>query len=553
MKIVSDILHIELSAHQSFEKRNFEEIKAAFLFAQNNNIRKIIFPSGTFFVSNNIAEVQMEKMLGAEFKRREVQNVMASLDGASDIEIEGNNSTLIFRGIIAPFDFYRCNNITVKNITIDWERPVFSIGTAEKISSGEITVRFDEEYALKGGEPVVSYQDYDAESGGFSGFCIFEGVEKLEKTSEQTVLLKNEFASAVKKGNRVIMRHIYSFAPCFHLLECANFTFCGVVIHTAPGMGIICHKSADLSFENLCVQPSHGRLLSTNTDATHFISCFGRISFNKCFFSFMGDDAVNVHGFYLAVKEKKSSRELILTVESSIQDDVFDSPQHLDKVEFVKRDTLYPYAEAKIIEVKDIDAENNTVRVTFDRDLPENFELTDVIANASKTASLTFSNCTVKNIRGRALLIQTRNAVVENCLFENCTGQGVHINTAAGWWESIGTRNIIVRRNRFLNCGYGSTKYCDSVGVVIETECSVLKTGVHKNTEISDNYIEGSNTGILVRCADSVKIKNNFFFLDEKFNQVDIDYSDNVEISGGNLLKHKIKTGHNAFNVSVKA
>ena len=62
MRTESDILYLELNTEISFEKNNFEEIKNAFLFAQNNHIRKIVFPKGEFFVSNDIAEAQMAKM-----------------------------------------------------------------------------------------------------------------------------------------------------------------------------------------------------------------------------------------------------------------------------------------------------------------------------------------------------------------------------------------------------------------------------------------------------------------------------------------------------------
>lgn len=551
MKIKSDILYLEFSSNPLFKKENFEEIKKSFLFAQNNNIRKIVFPTGTFFFSNDMAKKQMEKVFNGTFTYSEDINVMVSLKNVSDIEIEGNNSTLIFEGLITPFDFFMCNNISIKDLTIDWLRPAFSEGIVEKVSQDEAVIKVNEKYHLNGGEAVPSYQDCDNDTGMLSGLCIFGNKEKLVKAASQTFILKNEFISGVKQGNRIIMRHILDCVTSFHLLECKNVSFSNIIIHATPGMGIICHKSADLSFERLCVKPSHGRMLSTNADATHFISCFGKISFNNCFFSFMGDDAVNVHGFYLAVKKIISSRELLLAAQIRPQDGVFDVPDVFDNIEFVKSDTLYPYAKAQIIEVKDIDMDNKLVQVVLDTDLPEEFELSDVLGNTTKTAELIFVNCEVENIRGRAVLIQTRDVLIENCRFKNCTGQGVHIDTATGWWEAIATRNITVRKNHFLNCGYGSTKYCDSVGVVIETECGKPKIGVHKYINISDNYITGENTGILVRCADGVDIKNNIFEIDENYMQVDIDYSKNVKVTGGNFSKNSINIGDNTSNISI--
>ena len=553
MKIESNVIYLELSSDYSTEKKNFEEIRKAFSYVQENeSFTKVVFPEGKYLCSNELAHLQMEKVYNGNFRYGDDTNVMVLLKNVSNLEIEGNGCTLVFEGIMTPFDFYLCSNVEIKNLTIDWLRPAFTEGVAISVSDHEALIKLNEGYHLNGGESVPSYQDCDNVTGKLSGLCIFGNKEKLEKVSDDTFLLSNEFVSGIKPGNRVIMRHILDCATSFHLLECTNFSFSDVTLHTTPGMGIIGHKSTELSFERLCVKPSNGRMLSTTADATHFISCYGKISFNDCYFTFMGDDAVNVHGFYLGVKEVINSRELLLTSRIRPQDGVFDVPHAFDTVEFVKSDTLYPYGTAQIIEVKNIDEENKLVQVVLDRDLPDEFQIEDVLANTTKTAELVFSNCTVEKIRGRAVLVQTRGAIIENCRFENCTGQGVHIDTATGWWESIGTRNITIRNNSFLNCGYGSTKYCDSVGVVIETECSIAKTGVHKQINISDNYIKGENTGILVRCADGVTIENNTFEIDEAHKLIDIDFAENVQVSGENISANRIKIGNNTQNISIK-
>ena len=37
--------------------------------------------------------------------------------------------------------------------------------------------------------------------------------------------------------------------------------------------------------------------MSTNTDATHFSSCYGKLTLQNCVFEGHGDDAVNVHNY----------------------------------------------------------------------------------------------------------------------------------------------------------------------------------------------------------------------------------------------------------------
>ena len=283
-----------------------------------------------------------------------------------------------------------------------------------------------------------------------------------------------------------------------------------VTLHSGCGMGVIAHKCGNLDFDGYRDIPALGRPMSTNTDATHFISCNGKISMRGCEFEGMGDDAVNVHGFYITVTEILDDKTVAATIEAAVQDGITDIPDRGDIVEFSARDTLLPFAKGEIASV-DANEKSLSLVIGFKAKLPDAVKAGCVMGNTSKAAEFSAENCTVKNIRGRAMLIQTRNAVIKNNLFEGCTGQGVHISTAAGWWESIGTRNVEVSSNRFIDCGYGITKYCDAVGVVVEDEAERQAAGVPKNMTITNNYIKGENVGIKASGVDGITISGNTF------------------------------------------
>lgn len=132
-----------------------------------------------------------------------------------------------------------------------------------------------------------------------------------------------------------------------------------------------------------------------------------------------------------------------------------------------------------------------------------------LIACISEMPQLIFNNCAVRNIRGRGLLIQTRNVTIKNCLFDGCTGQALHIDTAYDWGESIGVRNVTVTDNKFIDCGFGSTKYCDAVAVVVETEADEEAIGVHRDIFIKDNIIIGNKNAFKLSCCRDVLIEDN--------------------------------------------
>lgn len=220
----------------------------------------------------------------------------------------------------------------------------------------------------------------------------------------------------------------------------------------------------------------------------------------------MGDDAINVHGFYLRIK-KAEGRKIWFALEQCCQDGVNYYPDAGQMIEFISARSLQPYGEARIQSVE-FDDETRSGVLCCEREIEEIAREGELIANQTEIARLTFERCVVRNIRGRAALVQTRGVLIDHCLFEGCTG-GVHICTETGWWESIATRDITISNNRFLHCGYGKTSYCDAVAVVSSTNAPEQTVGLHKNIKILCNQIVGSVTPVLITCAEDVLLKGN--------------------------------------------
>ena len=177
--------------------------------------------------------------------------------------------------------------------------------------------------------------------------------------------------------------------------------------------------------------------------------------------------------------------------------------------------------------------------------------MTDIIANISKHAKLKFTNCTVRDIRGRGILVQTRDAIIENNNFEYCTGQGIHVDTAYPTWnESVGTRDIIIRNNKFLNCGYGSTTYCDAIGIAVETECEAPFVGVHRNLIIENNFIIGQlKPAFYLSCLDGAIIRGNRIISDGPAAR--LEYAVNVEFENNNFEEEDVLIGPGCENRGI--
>ena len=108
--------------------------------------------------------------------------------------------------------------------------------------------------------------------------------------------------------------------------------------------------------------------------------------------------------------------------------------------------------------------------------------------------------------------------------------------------ESNGTRNVVIRNNNFINCGYGVTGYADALAVCVETETDSPKAGIHKNLTIENNYVVGhTKPAFYLSCVDGALIKNNRVISASPAAR--IEYGLNIEFTGNNFDASKVETG----------
>tara|TARA_R110002167_G_scaffold33575_2_gene107786 strand:+ start:907 stop:2613 length:1707 start_codon:yes stop_codon:yes gene_type:complete len=490
-----------------------QPLKNAISAAKKRNANKLVFEPGIYHFKSATAMADYDLLMSSKLHfdtpwglGAEGYNKSISFNELNNLTIDGQGSTLVFHGLTQAIELISSHNITLQNFTIKWQRPLFSIGTVLIADGNTVSVEFDDIFPVVGGEPVWAYMDYNPQTKKLGVFDDWRIKEPMTFVSPQVLSFKSDRKLPV--GHRLIVRHVGNYRPAIHLVNTQNIHFENVTILSAPGMGVIGHNCHNVSFNKLSVKPEKDHLMSTNTDATHFISCTGEISIKNSYFEGMGDDATNVHGFYLSIKKIIDQHNIVAYLEANTQDHLVDIPAVGDKMEYINRSNL-SIIGGNII--KKVTAhENREMSIEFSKPLPKGFSANNLLANATKTASLHFANNTVKNIRARGILFQSRGALIENNTFDSTTGTGILIDTATGWMESTGTQDVIIRNNVIKSSGYGDGTYRNASGIAVLTESNQSISGVHKNLTIEGNRIEGvGNRGIYVCCSDNVQIKNN--------------------------------------------
>ncbi len=474
-------------------------VAKAIASAVGDGAKRIVFPKGRYDFHAGANPAAPTSML--------------HFSGHRDLEIDGQGSEFRFHGLAQGLTFDRCANITLRNVTIDWTPTPFSVGRVIAATERSFDVEVEPEYPVKGGEPVGAFMEYDpaTRAPARRGLDVYNGVESTELLRPQALRLNLKWPIPVKPGVLMVLRHqVYGYNGVnFH--RCSDVQAKNVTMHTVPGMGLIAVHSRNVTVEGLKVVPRPGTRhpMSATADATHFMGCKGTVTLRDCVFEGMGDDGANIKsGLYLTVQKRLDDR----TVLAQHNLKMADLPDPGDVMEAFHTDTLIAFGQATVKSAA-LEEDRVTHRVVFEQPLPTELREGDVLGNASRAPRLRMANCTVRLNRARGVLCQTRDAVIENCTFDRCTGPGILVLTeVVHFFESIGTRDVIVRNNRFIDCNYGAASGDASLMAMawLKGFAYPPQPGVHVNTTIRGNTIEGADGGgILAAGVDGLTIEGN--------------------------------------------
>lgn len=434
--------------------------------------------------------------------------------GMKRVTVEGYGATLWMQGLTAPITLDSCEQVNLRGFSINWAEPHFTLVRIDRTENEWLRLSAENGFSLAGGEVVWGLYDWDAMTHEVCHVYKFRNMSPLLKQEDGTFLLNvGKTAQRLSAGMRLILRHVGNYRPVIHLLRSADVRIEDVTVYTGPGMGVIAHYSRDIIFRRFKVMPWKNRVMSTTTDSTHFISCSGLIDFEDCYFEGAGDDAVNVHGFYLRVDEIIDAHTLRAGIlrHDGTQDQVCDAPQTGETVAFYHSAEQSEFVQARVAQAS-VDEDTWDIILRFEEPVCSQLTAGDMLTQCSDVAALRFHRCHVRSQRARGVLSQTRNVLIEGCLFELLSGTAVHVysDLVEAWYESISADHVTIRDNRMRRCGYADGTYQNTSGVAIESGETDNSVGVHRRLTIECNRITGcGNTGIAVMNADDVVVQGN--------------------------------------------
>ncbi len=386
--------------------------------------------------------------------------------------IDGGDSEFIFHGNMQIANVDSSSNVTLRNFSVDWDRPFTSQGQIAAVTDNYIDLKIDREaypYQIEKdtikftGErwkyPVskmygtlydkltkeVVYNTWDAPLGD-----IFQS--KAEQLPGGIVRFHGKTNFKPEVGTYVALYHIRYGTVGIYIKNSKNVLLQDMKIYYTMGFGVRAERTENLTMKNasICVNDQKGRVFSCTADATNFVNCKGVIKVDNCAHTGQGDDFINLHGRNMAILKVIDPNTMLL--KDSRLTTVGDS------VWFISKATAQR-SEPRV--VSSIRKEKDGSLLTFTASVPTNIGTGDFMENKTWTAGLELRNCKIlKRNRARGILVTTpKRVVIENNYFRTA-GTAILIEGDLNFWfESGATTNVQIRNNIFDNCLTSGNKH----------------------------------------------------------------------------------------------
>ena len=486
---------------------NTSKIKSLISNAKANTV--IDFPKGTYYISTGF-----------------------SLSGKSRLCLRGNGSTLIATSY-APaknmlsamsgynnsllFQLSNCSGVTIEGFTLDFQSHTACDGEITAVSGSTTTFRAYDEFLfgkktpVAGGELVASASLFDANGNLLDGEAYLStdtsNIKTLTKVSSDTFSIPVKLGAV---GQHISVRLAAGAAnsPMFYGTGNQNMTFRNLTVRSNPSAVFYLPSSnRDFCFDGITVAPaaSSKQLFGSNEDVIHVKGMRGKLVVKNCTFKGLGDDALNVHARVSTITAVSGT-----TVTGYNK---FDN-KSLDSTWAAKGDTIAFYNSGYVLLGTGTVTSFSSGKVTVDT-LPAGVSTSCFMINLTNHPEVWVSNCTVERGRARGFLIQTPNAVIQNCTFSNLRLPAILVSPDFDqWYEGGFTANLLIRDCTFQNCMRAG--WLSSFGAITINECSEYKKLMsstargHGDIVITGNtFTNGNSYGIYAHSVRKLQMASN--------------------------------------------
>lgn len=441
-------------------------ISRAIDYCRKNNIDGLKFENGTYELYPEMASCDVFSVSNHDISGFE--RVAFLIKDMENFTIDCGGSTFISHGVMIGFAVVESSDICIKNFeyTVTNDRRVEAVTIKCYEDSFEIKITDGQAYNIVEskmylddgyGHQSLCYQIMDMNYSNKKGYSwdtneMFPDNMKFTKLQNGNIKVENvEF---IPKKDRRLMLCAKERYGCTVLIDkSSNVEILNCQMHESYGMGVVAQVSENIRVNNMTVKNDTGKNHSLYCDATHFISCTGKIEVSDSYFEGMMDDALNVHGLFTKVISVDEEGILVRDMHPGSKNiPIFEKGS---KIAVMEPEYLIPEKYFDVVDVHVINDEfiylylNDTSGITVGYTIEE----------LTRNPEVYFMNNTVLQNRARGILLASKGKTVVSGNRFNTPGAAISLESNGNfWYESGGVSDVLIENNIFDNC-----KFCDNV------------------------------------------------------------------------------------------
>jgi len=448
-------------------------------------------------------------------------------EGMKNLVIEGNGSLFVFHGKMITCVFDQCTGVRMQHVRMDFARPTMSEMELRLVTKDSVVARVhpDSKFRIVDGKLIWVGEGWEAKNHfaiavdtvrgewRYSKWVPFEKSRAKLEGGGRLVSFKGDFSGVnLRPGQVLTVRDPLRDAAGVLVNHSSEIRLEDIDVYYMHGLGIVSQWSENLFYNRVRVVPAagSGRVIASFADGMHFSGCSGAVRVENCHFRGLHDDAVNVHGTHLQIQSSPSSTSLVVRYKHH-QTYGMEAFFPGDSIAFVHALTLETYRVGRIVGARMLDERNILLELSEPIDSAA-LKAGDCLENMSREPSVVVRNCRIEGTNTRGMLVTTRGKVlIENNVFYRTGMQAILIaDDAKSWYESGPVRDVMIRHNRFDECGYNSAPDNYTIAIVPENSELVSGYAVHRNIRIEDNIFKVYDYPVLkARSVDGLTFLHN--------------------------------------------
>ena len=459
------------------------------------------------------------------------------LNGLKNVTLDFCGAELVLHGRIAPFILTDCDNITVKNCVIRYERAFYTQMEIIEADKSYLKLRLDAHFPCRVENGYLYAVGHGWEANLNSGALLMKTFDagtkaptintgiilgvigeevfpqpnpplpvrhlRLETCADPSeIYLRGDFPTSWTSGTILAFSHEPRDKSGLASVACRNITVDSVRLINGAGMGFFSVKTDNITFKrfNMFTDDQSDGVVSNNADGVHCIACGGDILLEDCTMEGMLDDGFNFHGQFCLVSETGENMMEIENPPSAY------FPGHLV---FAPGDHIAVYRGAarmfKNFITKVVETGDNKVRLTLGSPC-EGPKKGDIVENLTRRPNVTVRNCRFGKFRGTNRIQSGGRFVVEGCRFYGNENEAMILSgDATYWFESGPVENLTVR-----DCDFQSPCSGGQIHIAPEFDFAKPTTYYHSNITICNNRFNCPHILDAYR-ADNITVYDNVY------------------------------------------